>query len=444
MALLEERARDLDARGGENEAKVEQRTRARGLRWHYAWVVSGVTFLTLLVAAGVRTAPGVFIKPFEAEFGWSRGSISLAVSFSLLAYGLGGPLGGSLVDRFGPRRVMLLGLSLILLGLGPMLALTSLWQLYLLWGLITGLGTGAVSSVLGTSVADRWFLKHRGMVIGLFGAASSTGQLIFLPSLIGVTSSSGWRGGITLIVVAIAAVMIPVALLMRDQPEDMHLQPVGAGEPDVVKAQAAEGPSVSLRGATRTRDFWLLAGSFFICGYTSNGLVGTHLIPHALEHGFTEAAAAAAVGLMGMMNIFGTLTSGWLTDRYDNRRLLAAYYGFRALSLFWLPFVYDTGGLFLFAVLYGLDWIATVPPTANLTAQRFGRASYGRIFGWIYCAHMVGASLAAFAGGFFHDLLGDYTLVFISAALLGFIAVALSMSVTRQHYVKKAQSPVYN
>jgi sugar phosphate permease len=403
---------------------------------HYAWVISGVTFLVLLVVAGVRTAPGVLIKPLEAEFGWSRGSISLAVALSLFAYGLGGPLGGSLIDRFGPRRVMLGGLALVVLGLGPLLALRELWQLHLLWGVVTGVGTGAVATVLGATVAHRWFKTHRGLVVGLFGAASSAGQLVFLPGLMAVTASSGWRTAIGVVAVVIAALLVPAALFMRDRPEDLGLRPVGDdGTPDP-QEQAQAAARTSLREAARTRDFWLLAGSFFICGYTSNGLIGTHLIPHAIEHGFTEVAAASAVGLMGMMNIVGTLASGWLTDRYDNRKLLAAYYGFRAIAISVLPFVVEMQGLLFFAVVYGLDWIATVPPTVNLTGQRFGRGSVGTIFGWIFCAHMVGAGLAAYAGGFVHDLLGAYDLMFISAALFGFVAVALSMSIAPSSKVR--------
>jgi MFS family permease len=402
-------------------------------RIHYAWIVSALTFLVLLVAAGVRTAPAVFLKPFEDEFGWSRASVSLAVSVSLLVYGLGGPLGGSLVDRFGPRRVMLGGLAIVLLGLGPLIALQSLWQLYIFWGLLSGIGTGALATVLGATVAQRWFRRHRGLVVGLFSAASSAGQLIFLPSLATLTSESGWRSAVGAMCIALAALLLPIALFMRDRPADVGLTPVGDDGSVTESETASDLRTTPLRQALRTRDFWLLASSFFICGYTSNGLIGTHLYSHALEHGFAATAAAGAVALMGMMNIIGTLGSGFLTDRFDNRRLLAIYYGFRALSIAWLPFVADRdmNGLMIFAVLYGLDWIATVPPTVNLTAQRFGRGSVGTIFGWVFCAHMVGASLASFAGGFFHDLLGSYTLVFLSAAGLGFVAVALSSSITR-------------
>lgn len=412
-------------------AGKERSTAAKTHRLHYAWIVSAITFTVLLVAAGVRTAPGVFIKPLEAEFGWSRGSISLAVAVSLIAFGLGGPIAGGLTDRFGPRRVMLAGLSLIAVGLAPLLALRSLWQLHLFWGIITGIGTGAIATVLGATVAHRWFKTHRGLMIGLFGAASSAGQLVFLPGLMALTSSSGWRTAIGALVGTMLVLLIPVMLWMKDRPQDIGTLPVGDDGTAGTGVVAAGVAGTSVAEAVRTRDFWLLAGSFFICGYTSNGLVGTHLLPHAVEHGFTEVAAASALGLMGMMNVVGTLASGWLTDRYDNRKLLAVYYGFRAIAIAALPFIVEFQGLLIFAVLYGLDWIATVPPTVNLTAQRFGKTSLGTIFGWIFCAHMFGAAIAAYAGGFFHDLLGDYNLIFLSAAVLGFIAVGLSITITR-------------
>jgi MFS family permease len=405
---------------------------ARLLRFHYAWVVVAVTFLVLLASAGIRAAPGVLIKPLEGEFGWDRASISLAVAVSILAFGLGAPLSGGLIDRYGPRRVMLGGLALIAAGLAPLMWMRELWQLHVFWGVLTGLGTGAVTNVLGATVTLQWFRTHRGVVLGALAAASSAGQLIFLPALVGIVLVVGWRGAIALMAAVAVVLLVPVVVFMRDRPADRGLRPYGAMAEGVDDASdRAEGDRrTSLRDAARTRDFWLLASSFFVCGYTSNGLIGTHLMPHAVEHGFSEVTAAGALAVMGTMNIVGTLASGWLTDRYDNRRLLAMYYGFRALSIALLPFIVEVPLLFGFAVIYGLDWIATVPPTANLTAKLFGRASVGTLYGWIFCSHMVGAAIAAFLGGLFRDVLGDYTLVFLSAAILGLIAVALSMSIS--------------
>ena len=402
-------------------------------RLHYAWVVTAVTFLALLAASAVRAAPGVIIVPLESEFGWDRGVISFAVAISLITFGLGGPIGGTLVDRVGPRRALLSGLAAIAVGLFFLLSLRDLWQLYLIWGVLIGVGTGIASQVTGATVAHRWFRTHRGLVIGLFGAATSVGQLIFVPAMMALTVSDGWRSGIALLLGASMVVTVPVLLLMRDRPADIGARPFGEGETISAEERAADARRTPLGAALRTKDFWLLAGSFFICGYTSNGLVGTHLIPHAMEHGFTAVTSATAVGVMGAMNIVGTLASGWLSDRYDNRKLLAFYYGFRALSLFALPFIFESQWLYLFAFTYGLDWIATVPPTANLTASIFGRASLGQLYGWIFFSHMVGAALAAYAGGYFHTVLGDYHLMFISAALMGFIAVSLALRISPAH-----------
>ena len=399
-------------------------------RLHYAWIVVVVTFLSLLAAQAVRAAPGVIITSLESEFGWTRTAISFAVSLSILTFGLGGPLGGTLIDRFGPRRVMLVGEVLIAAGLIALLFVRDLWQMFVVWGLPIGVGTGAVGGVLGAAVAHRWFRTHRGVIIGLFGGATSAGQLVFVPAMAALTVNAGWRWAIALVMGAVAIMVVPIALLMRDRPDDVGAQPLGEAAVVTADVRAEDLRSTPLRQAMRTRDFWLLAGSFFVCGYTSNGLVGTHLIPHAIDHGFTEVTAASAVALLGSMNIVGTLASGWLTDRFDNRRLLAAYYGFRAMSLFALPVIYDVKWLLLFAFVYGVDWIATVPPTANLVATIYGRASLGTIYGWIFFSHMVGAAIAAFAGGFFRDLLGDYHLMFISAGILGFVAVSLALRIS--------------
>src|SRR2546428_61030 len=272
-------------------------------RFHYAWVVVVVTFLSLLAAQAVRAAPGVILTSLEGEFGWSRATISFAVALSILMFGLGGPVGGSLIDRFGPRRVMLVGNLFIVGGLLGLLFVREVWQLYLVWGLPIGIGTGAVGGVLGAAVAHRWFRTHRGMIIGLFGGATSAGQLIFVPAMAALTVGERCRWALGLLAAASLLMLAPIALLMRDRPEDVGTKPVGEAEVITAEVQAEDRRSTPLREAMRTRDFWLLAGSFFVCGYTSNGLVGTHLIPHAVEHGFTEVTAASAVALLGSMNI---------------------------------------------------------------------------------------------------------------------------------------------
>ncbi|MBI4786740.1 MAG: MFS transporter [Chloroflexi bacterium] len=396
---------------------------------HYAWIVTVVTSVALLAAAGVRTAPQVLILPLHLEFGWSRAEISFAIAISILWFGLGGPVAGILVDRFGLRRVMGVGLVLVASGLTAMLTLNTLWQLHLFWGLVVGVGTGMLTNVLGAIVAQRWFVKHRGLVVGLFGGASAAGQLIFLPTMIALTTWQGWRGAIAVAAAIFGVLILPVILLMREHPADVRQRPYGEGSIATAQATMEATQRTPLRAAIRTRDFWLLAASFFVCGYTTNGLIGTHLLPHALEHGFAADVAGRAIALMGALNLIGTLGSGWLSDRVDSRWLLSVYYGLRAGSIALLPFVQDWSGLVIFAVVYGLDWIATVPPTINLTAQRFGRASVGVLYGWIFFSHMVGAAVAAYLGGALRDMLGDYTLAFLSAAVLGFIAAGLSLGI---------------
>lgn len=400
-------------------------------RLHYAWVMVAVTFAVLLIGAGIRAAPGALVLPFEEEFGWDRGSISLAAAVSLVTFGLGAPLGGSLIDRLGVRRVMIGGLALVVAGVAPMLLMRDLWHLHLLWGVVAGIGTGAVAQVLGAAIATTWFRRARGVVLGLFGAASSAGQLVFVPAIVALTLAFGWRSAIVLMAAAAAVLLVPVVLLVRNRPEDAGVRPYGADEEADAGSLAESAGSTPMAVALRSRDWWLLASSFFVCGYTSTGLIGVHFIPHAVEHGFGDVTAAGALGVIGMMNVVGTLASGWLTDRYDNRLLLAAYYGLRALSLLALPFIADVPLLIVFAVVFGLDYIATVPPTVNLTARLFGRGSVGTLFGWIFFSHMVGAALAAWLGGVARDTLGDYSLAFLSAGALGLVAVGFSLSIGR-------------
>lgn len=396
-------------------------------RFHYAWVVVIVTFFALLLSAGVRNATSVLFEPLETDFGWDRASVSFAFAISLFFFGLGAPIGGALIDRYGPRRIMLAGLALISVGLVLLLTMTSLWQFHLFWGVMIGIGTGAVSGTLGGTVALRWFNQYRGMALGVFSASAAAGQLLFLPALIPLAEIGGWQGVFAILALIIAAIMIPILFFMRSTPEDANTTPIG--EPSAVSL-STDARSTPLREAIRTRDFWLLAGSFFVCGYTTVGLITTHLLPHSLEHGFQKVEISWAIAFMGAMNIVGTTASGWMTDRFDNRKLLATYYGMRAISLVALPFIYSMENMLIFALVYGLDWVATVPPTVNLTAQRFGRKSLGSIYGWIYCSHMIGAGIASYAGGFFRDLLGDYHMVFISASLLGLIACGLCLNIS--------------
>jgi predicted MFS family arabinose efflux permease len=373
----------------------------------------------------------VLIVPLELDMGWSRTLIATAVSVGLLLFGFAGPLAGLLVDRLGPRAVMLAGLLLMVASMVASALMQSVWQMLIFWGAVSGLATGLVGAVMGTAVANRWFYARRGLVLGIFGAATSAGQLIFLPTIVKLTELIGWRGA-TYVLAGLAAILLPlIFLLMRDRPADVGALPYGLSEPPPAAATRPSGIAV-MGAALRSPTFWLLTGTFFICGASSNGIIGTHFVPHAVDHGISQTVAAGTLALMGLMNFVGTLGSGYLTDRYDPRVLLACYYGFRGLSLLLLPFVSEPLGLAVFAVLFGLDYIATVPPTSALVADTFGRANAGTVFGWVFCAHQIGAALAAWLGGVTRDVTGDYGLAFILAGVLAITATGLSLGIRRE------------
>lgn len=402
-------------------------------RLHYAWIVAGVTFLSLIVAAGVRSVPSVLIVPLEHEFGWSRATISFAVSVNLLLYGLIGPFAAGFITRYGPRRVMLFAFLFLAVGVGSTaLFMNAAWQLVALWGVLVGTGSGFIALVLGTVVVHRWFHKHRGLLIGVLTASSATGQLLFLPFLAHIIEKQGWRSAIFVVVSVLIAIVPLIYFLMRDQPS-RGVRPFGLPENAPPAVAPVMGNPFSeaisaLRIGLKSRDFWLLAGSFFICGASTNGLIGTHLVPACMDHGMPEVHAAGLLAVMGIFDLFGTTASGWLSDRFSNRWLLFTYYGLRGLSLLFLPHAFEpeTHRLSLFAVFYGLDWIATVPPTVALTARVFGRERVGIMFGWIVAAHQIGAALAAWGAGLIRSVLGAYDNAFlISGSLCITTAVAV-------------------
>ena len=403
-------------------------------RLPYAWVVAAVTFAVLLVGAGVRSTPSVLIVPLNHEFGWTTATISAAVAVNILLYGLMGPFAVAIMERFGLRRTVCASLLLLAVGVGLTVQMRTPWQLTLLWGFVVGSGTGMVAIVLGAVVANRWFVTNRGLVLGLLTASSATGQLIFLPILASLAEHFGWRA-VSGTVATVALLLVPVvALFLRDRPADLGLPPYGGTtiEPAVTGGQNPAVRALSaLRTGLRSRDFWLLAGSFFVCGASTNGLIGTHLIPSCIDHGIPEVRAAGLLALMGIFDFFGTTGSGWLTDRVDSRVLLAWYYGLRGLSLLFLPFSFDYSfyGLSMFAVFYGLDWIATVPPTVRLAEKSFGKQNGALMFGWIAAAHQIGAACAAWGAGFVRTSTGDYLAAFITAGLLCLVAAMLVLFV---------------
>lgn len=407
------------------------------LPFYYGWLVLALSFITTLTSAGVRASPSVLIHPLEAEFGWSRTLIASAVSMNLLLFGIAAPLSGYLIDRYGPRWVMMGALVLLITGLGGTMAMTQFWQFFLVWGIIVGLGAGSVGSVMTATVGNRWFVARRGLALGILGSASSTGQIIFLPVFMAMITYAGWRMG-SLTLVLVSFFLLPwIYLFMRDDPSDIGLEPYGAGNPGA----ASSGSVASLRGM-RSRNssitvkqvvnhptFWLLAGSFFVCGGTSNGLIGTHLIPHEIEMGIPQIAAASILGIMGGFNMVGTIFSGWMIDRVQPQKWLALVYGLRGVSLLILPFVRDVSGLVVFAVIFGLDWFATVPPSMALTADTFGKENVGKVYGWIFMSHQIGAAIMATSAGAMRTWLGDYNLSFLSAGLIAMIAAALALQI---------------
>ncbi len=399
------------------------------LPFHYGWVVAATTFLVLLVGAGIRATPGVLIVPLEHEFGWSDATISGAVAVNILLYGLVGPFAVAVMERFGLRRTVCTALCVLSVGVAGTALMRAPWQMMLLWGVVVGTGTGMVALVLGATVATRWFGRNRGLVLGLLTASSATGQLVFLPLLARLAETLGWRA-VSLAVAAAALLLVaPVALLLRDRPSDLGLPPYGL---DAVEPARTGGPNPALRalGALRTglasRDFWLLSATFFVCGASTNGLIGTHLIPACVDHGIPEVQAAGLLAVMGVFDFIGTTGSGWLTDRVDSRVLLSWYYGLRGLSLMGLPWAFtgSVHGLSLFAVFYGLDWIATVPPTVRLAEGCFGRANAALMFGWIAAAHQLGAATSAWAAGLVRTQTGDYAGAFVSAGAICLLAAA--------------------
>lgn len=411
-------------------------------RVHYAWIIVAVTFLTLLTAAAIRATPGVLIVPLEQTFGWSRATVSFAVSVNLLLYGLCGPFAAALMERVGVRRVTLLSLSAVTVGVALTTVMRAPWQLVLLWGVVVGIGTGALALVLAATIANRWFVARRGLVIGILTASTATGQLLFLPLLAAVVEHAGWRAA-ALVVAGAALLLVPIVLVfMRDRPRDLGLRPYGAFADAVSPSGPAPRPAgalVALVEGARSRDFWLLAGSFFICGLSTNGLIGTHLIPASMDHGIPAVTAAGLLAAMGVFDLIGTTVSGWLSDRWDNRRLLFCYYGLRGLSLMLLPYAYGSEyfGLTLFAVFYGLDWVATVPPTVRLTETLFGKHRVGIMYGWIAVAHQVGAATAAFGAGVVRTWLGSYQVAFTGAGFVCLIAALMVLAIGRGQIVAR-------
>ncbi len=407
----------------------------RRRRIHPAWGVAAVAFLALIGAAGFRAAPGALMVPLHQEFGWSTSVMSLAVSINLLLYGLTAPFAAALMDRFGIRQVVAGALTLVALGAGGSVLMTASWQLLVFWGVLIGLGTGSMALVFAAAITNRWFHRRRGLVMGVLTAGSATGQLIILPIVALLAETVGWRPA-SLVIAAAAMAVVPVAwLVIRDRPEDRGALPYGADTSYVAPAPVTGGATrralEGLAFASRQRSFWALAAAFAICGATTNGLVGIHFIPSAHDHGMSGTTAAGLLAVVGIFDIAGTVASGWLTDKFDPRILLAAYYFFRGVGLLMLPqLLAETvhPSMVLFIVVYGLDWVATVPPTAALCREIFGERGT-IVFGWVFASHQVGAAIAALGAGVVRDTFGTYTYAWWGGAAMCVLAAVLSMAV---------------
>ncbi|WP_407527065.1 MFS transporter [Methylobacterium oryzisoli] len=403
---------------------------------NYAFVVVGVVFLALLAAAGLRAAPGVLILPLEQAFGWSRGTTSFAAGLGIFLYGMVGPFAAALMQSFGIRRTLLCALALMSGATALSALMSEPWHLVATWGVLSGLGSGCVAIVLGATVVNRWFVVRRGLIMGLLTASTATGTLVFLPGLAAIAAAGGWQPVVLTVSVAVAALIPLVWWLLPERPGDIGLVPYGAAPGSAVEPPRRVNPFRSaidgLVRASRRADFWLLFGTFFICGLTTNGLVGTHLISFCADQGLPEVRAAALLAMMGVFDLIGTTGSGWLTDRYDPRKLLFMYYGLRGLSLMALPFTdFSFYSLSIFAVFYGLDWIATVPPTVRLTNEIFGERDAPIVFGWIAAGHQAGAATAAFGAGLSRAAEGRYLEAFLAAGLTGLIAAVMSLMIAR-------------
>ncbi|MEV6200188.1 MFS transporter [Streptomyces sp. NPDC051771] len=420
----------------EHRSSLPTSPASRAPRFHRAWSVAAVTFVTIIGAAAFASLPGLLIEPLHEEFDWSRGTIGFAVSVNLALYGLTAPFAAALMDRFGIRRVVAVALSVIALGSLLTVWMTAAWQLVLFWGILVGLGSGSMALAFAATVTNRWFTARRGLVTGILTAAGASGQLVFLPLLSWLVENHGWRPASVTVALSALAVVPFVWLLLRDHPADVGLAPYGgeyAEKPAPVTGAARRAVTVLLKAA-RTGPFWLLAGTFAICGASTNGLVKTHFVPAAHDHGMPVTAAAGLLAVIGVFDVVGTIASGWFTDRFEARRLLAVYYALRGVSLLFLPMLLAPSvhpPMLFFIVFYGLDWVATVPPTIALCREHYGEDS-AIVFGWVLASHQIGAAVIAFAGGVARDVFGSYDPVWYASGALCAAAALMALVIRRR------------
>lgn len=415
--------------------------RQRQPRRHYALVILVVTFVSLLAAAGLRAAPGVLLLPLQLGFGWDRSLVAGGAGLGILVNGLVGPFAASLMRSYGIRRVLLTGVGLMAVATSASLFMTEPWQYLLTWGLVTGVGSGAVAGVLAAAVVNRWFAVRQGLAMGLLSASTASGSLIFLPAMAALSATGDWRPVVRLIAVAMTLLLPVIWLLFREAPSDVGLKRFGAGTDDEERPSKPGHPLAAigeLAKASRNQTFWLLATAFFVCGATTNGLVGTHLIAFCGDHGIPPVEAASWLAFMGVFDIVGATASGWLSDRFEPRKLLVAYFGLRGVALAALPALPLEGGyLIFFSVLFGLDWIATIPPTLRIVTATFGQTRGPVVYGWVFMAHQAGAGSAALGAGITREASGSYGPAFLVGGCLALIVALLFVLASRS----RAASP---
>lgn len=407
-------------------------------RIHPAWIAAGITWFTLVASAGYRSAPSVLIVPLEDSFGWSRSQISLAISINILLYGLTAPFAAALMERFTVRKVVMSALTAVSIGAFLTIFMSKPWHLILLWGAVVGIGTGSMALVFAATIASRWFMQRRGLVVGALTAAAATGQLIFLPLLSKLAMDHGWKS-VSITIAASAAIVIPLIWWgLNEHPQDIGHKPYGAPAdwvaPEKIQGHAAKNAINALREGSKRKDFWLLFGTFFICGLSTNGLIGTHFIPAAHDHGMGEVVAASLLAMIGVFDVVGTVFSGYLTDRIDSRKLLFAYYSLRGISLMILPSILFASvhpSTLVFVIFYGLDWVATVPPTIALCRTVLGPQSGTVVYGWVFTGHQIGASVAALGAALLRVKFGDYAASFYIAGFLCLIASIAVLFIAR-------------
>ncbi|WHY69423.1 MFS transporter [Neobacillus sp. SuZ13] len=421
-------------------------------RIHYSWYILVITFFSIIVAGIVMSSSGVFIDPLENEFGWDRSIIALAFAISLFLYGISGPFMAALLEVIGLKKMMIVSMATLLTGIILTLMMNQSWHMILIWGVIIGLGASLFLTVVSPYVANHWFEKRRGLAVGILTASTATGQLILLPVLAAIIENYSWRWAIALFMILSFIMLIIILLFMKNTPKDVGILPYGLEkETQVSNKGEKKNPIVlafnGLFEAVKVKEFWLLAGSFFICGLSTSGLIGTHFVSYCISFGIPLVTAASFLSFMGIFNLVGTTLSGWLSDRFDNRWLLFWYYGLRGASLVLLPFALNEGSttmLVFFTVFYGLDWIATVPPTISISRQIFGTTKSGIIYGWIFASHQVGAAVAAYGGGLVYKFFNTYTWAFFSAGMFCLLASLFVIIIKKQHSSQLTKEGIMN